>query len=110
MANPLLVLVAHKKSNYPLYYDMIEDIRQDQIAPCIETLLYADGYEEAEWSFESLWEMSDKDKAMVMQQSAAAIAPLINVLLTPEDAINQLNSLGVWNIDSQESDLGIKFE
>ena len=93
-----------------IYYDMIEDIRQDQIAPCIETLLYADGYEEAEWSFESLWEMSDKDKAMVMQQSAAAIAPLINVLLTPEDAINQLNSLGVWNIDSQESDLGIKFE
>lgn len=92
------------------YYDMVEDIRQDQIAPCVETLLYADGYEDAEWSFESLYEMSDMNKSLIMQQSAAAIMPLLNTLLTPEDAINQLNSLGVWNIDSQEDDVGPKFE
>ena len=82
------------------YYDMVEDIRQDQVGPCIEKMLMADGYEGAEWKFESLWEMSDKDKSLIMQQSSASIAPLIDVLLTPEEAIKQLNSLGVWSIDN----------
>jgi hypothetical protein len=80
------------------YYDNIEDIRQDQIAPCIEAMLKADGYEGAAWTFESLWEMSDKDKSLVMQQSSAAIVPLINSLFTPENAIEQLNTLSVWDI------------
>ena len=84
------------------YYDNIEDIRQDQIAPCIETILKADGIEGAEWHFESLWEMSDKDKSLIMQQSAVAITPLINTLLSPEEAIAQLNSLGVWDIDDTD--------
>jgi phage-related protein (TIGR01555 family) len=95
------------------YYDNIEDIRQDQIAPCIETILKADGYEGAEWSFESLWEMSDKDKSLVMQQSSAAIMPLVGSLLSPEEAMAQLNSLSVWNIDDSDDlpdFLGVKDE
>ena len=84
------------------YYDNIEDIRQDQIAPCIEKIMKADGYEGNEWHFESLWEMSDKDKSLVMQQSSSAIVPLINTVLTPEEALAQLNSLSVWNIEDTD--------
>ena len=79
------------------YYDMIEDIRQDQVAPCIEKMLYADGKEGTGWHFESLWEMSDADKSLIMQQSSAAIMAL-GELVTPEERINALNSLSVWDI------------
>ena len=84
------------------YYDNIEDIRQDQIAPCIEKIMKADGIEGVEWHFESLWEMSDKDKSLVMQQSSSAIVPLINTVLTPEEALQALNSLYVWNIEDTD--------
>lgn len=97
-------LNASQEEQLSTYYDDIEDIRQDQVAPCIERLLSAMGYEETEWIFESLWEMSDKDKSLVMQQSAAAILPMINTLITPEEGIAQLNSLGVWDISDDIDD------
>lgn len=95
-------LNASQEEQLSTYYDDIEDLRQDQVAPCIEKVLSGIGFDGVEWVFESLWEMSDKDKSLVMQQSASAILPMINTLLTPEEAIAQLNSLGVWNIASDE--------
>lgn len=92
-------LNASQEEQLATYYDDIEDLRQDQVAPCVNKVLSGIGFDGAEWKFESLWEMSDKDKSLVMQQSASAILPMINTLLTPEEAIAQLNSLGVWSID-----------
>lgn len=97
-------LNASQEEQLAVYYDSIEDLRQDQVAPCIDKILYVMGLEGEEWKFESLWEMSDKDKSLVMQQSAAAIMPMVNTLLSPEEAIAQLNSLSVWSIDDSELD------
>ena len=96
-------LNASQEEQLSTYYDMISDIQQDEIAPCIDLLLLASGFESTEWHFESLHEMSDKDKAQVMQQSSQAVAGLMMAnLTTPEEALKQLNSLCVWSIDIDE--------
>lgn len=102
-------LNASQDEQLATYYDMIEDIRQDQIAPCVEKILWADGYENPEWNFESLWEMSDQDKAQVMLNSSQAVGALMQSGLTPEEALKQLNKLSVWDIeiDEFEPDLGL---
>lgn len=97
-------LNASQEEQMQLHYDGIEDLRQDQVAPCIDTVLQACGYEGAEWSFESLWEMSDKDKATVMRDSAQAATALYNMGFTPEQVEKQLNQLGVWDFDGEDDD------
>lgn len=95
-------LNASQEEQLSTYYDMVSDIQQDQIAPFIDLVLGASGFEGVEWHFESLYEMSDKDKAQVMQQSSQAVAALMMAGLTPEEALKQLNSLSVWSIDIDE--------
>lgn len=92
-------LNATQEEQLAVYYDDVSDLRENQVAPFIEQVNKACGWHGEEWQFESLWEMSDKDKSQVMQQSAQAVAPLINTLMTPEEALAQLNSLSVWNIE-----------
>lgn len=95
-------LNASQEEQLTTYYDLIEDIRQDQIAPAIDKFMMLHGAEDEEWEFQSLWEMSDSTKATVMQTSSAAIPNLLMAGIAPEDVIKNLNMLGVWNFNTED--------
>ena len=95
-------LNASQEEQLTTYYDLIEDIRQDQIAPAIDKFMMLHGAEDEEWEFQSLWEMSDSTKATVMQTSSAAIPNLLLAGIAPEDVIKNLNMLGVWNFNTED--------
>lgn len=97
-------LNATSEEQLQVYYDGISDIQQDQIAPCVDLVLSCLA-DDVEWEFETLWEMSDVQKADVMQKTSQAIAAIADVTgLTPEEARMQLNQYSAWDLEESDSD------
>lgn len=104
---PLVILLgitpsglnASSEGEIRVFYDRIMAYNERVVGPCIDTLLkvvqlslFGEIDPEISYEFESLWEMSDADKAAIRKSDAEADATYINAgVVSPEETRDRLN-------------------
>lgn len=104
---PLVILLgitpsglnASSEGEIRVFYDKIMAYNEKVVGPCFETILkvvqlslFGEIDPKVGYEFESLWEMSDADKALIRKSDAEADATYINGgVVSPEEARERLN-------------------